>query len=247
MNNNSKENDNNIFNQYLDNEISYSSKEDLFQSKNISTRELNFQDISNIILGNKRNNDIKKHTKFSNDNLKRECKHLVLESLIKFINEKIYEEYDKNIGYGVSIKKLFKLNQSQKINADVEFNKQFIQKTLKEIFSDDITGQIKFLERDHNKRIINEIIEEKKGILEKIFNLTFIECLKHFIEVEHIEELKGLTLFKELKRKILDKYQKDGEAYYENLKIFLKKFEELINKAKPRKKSGKKMQLMLNK
>ena len=40
MNNNSKENDNNIFNQYLDNEISYSSKEDLFQSKNISTREL---------------------------------------------------------------------------------------------------------------------------------------------------------------------------------------------------------------
>ena len=64
--------------------------------------------------------------------------------------------------------------------------------------------------------------------------------MKHFIEVEHIEELNGLTLFKELKRKILDKYQKDGEAYYENLKIFLKKFEELINKAKPRKKRKKK-------
>lgn len=239
MYNNSKEKDNIIFNQNSDEEISDFSKEDLLHSINFSTREINFSDKSNAFIGNKRNKEIRKHTKFSNDNLKRECKHLVIESVMKFINDKIDEVYDNNIGCGVSIKRLFKLNQSQKTNADVEFNKQFIQKTLKEILSDNITGQIKYYERDHNKRVINEIIEEKKEVFEKIFNLTFIQSLKHFIEVEQIEELNGLTLFKELKEKIIDKYKKDGEAYYENIKIFLIKFEELINKAKPRKKRPK--------
>ncbi len=64
--------------------------------------------------------------------------------------------------------------------------------------------------------------------------------MKHFIEIEQIEELNGLTLFTELKEQLIDKYKEDGEAYYENLKIFLMKFEELINKAKPRKKRQKK-------
>jgi len=83
---------------------------------------------------------------------------------LKFINDKVY---DKNIGYGLSIKRLFKLNQSQKINADVEFNKKFIKKTLKEILSDSISGQIKFYSKDHNKGVINAIIDEKKKNLKK--------------------------------------------------------------------------------
>ena len=239
MINNPYEKDNNIFNQNSDDEISDFSKEASLHTINFSTKELNLLDKSNSFLGNKRKN-VRKHTKFSNDNLKRECKHLVIESVMKFINDKIDEVYENKIGCGISIKRLFKLNQSQKINANVTFNKQFIQKTLKEILSDDITGQIKYYEKDHNKRVINEIIDEKKEVFEKIFNLTFIECLKHFIEVEQIGELNGLILFKELKEQIIEKNKEDGEAYYENLKIFLMKFEELINKAKPRKKRPKK-------
>lgn len=239
MINNPYEKDNNIFNQNSDDEISDFSKEASLHTINFSTRELNLPDRSNSFLGNKRKN-VTKHTKFSNDNLKRECKHLVIESVMKFINDKIDEVYENKIGCGISIKRLFKLNQSQKINANVTFNKQFIQKTLKEILSDDITGQIKYYEKDHNKKVINEIIDEKKEVFEKIFNLTFMECLKHFIDVEQIEELNGLTLFKELKEQIIEKNKEDGEAYYENLKIFLMKFEELINKAKPRKKRPKK-------
>ena len=239
MINNPYEKDNNIFNQNSDDEISDLSKEASLHTINFSTRELNLLDKSNSFLGNKRKN-VRKHTKFSNDNLKRECKHLVIESVMKFINDKIDEVYENKIGCGISIKRLFKLNQSQKINANVTFNKQFIQKTLKEILSDDITGQIKYYEKDHNKKVINEIIDEKKEVFEKIFNLTFMECLKHFIDVEQIEELNGLTLFKELKEQIIEKNKEDGEAYYENLKIFLMKFEELINKAKPRKKRPKK-------
>ena len=235
--NNSNEIENNFLIQNIDDEISNIPKEKLNLSMNFgSTNEFNFSD---MFLGNKRKLDNKKHDKFSPDNLKRECKHLVIESALKFVNDKIYKVYDKNIGYGLSMKRLFKLNQSQKINADVEFNKNFIKKTLGEILSDNITGQIKNYSKDHNKQVINAIITEKKEEFEKIFNLTFIECVKHFIEAEHIEVLNGLTLFKELKLKILSHYGKDGEAYYENLRIFLSSFEDIINRAKPRKKRNK--------
>ena len=178
----------------------------------------------------------KKHTKYSYDNLKRECKHLVIENVIKFINNKIYKEYEGNIGKGLAIKKLFKLNQTQKVNADVEFNKLFINKTLKEILSQDITKKFKFYDNKHNKKVIENILSEKKEEFEKIFNTTFIECVQHFVGEKEIEGLNGLTLFSELKEEIKQKHEKDGESYYENLKLFLKGFENKITRAKSRKK-----------
>ena len=182
----------------------------------------------------------KKHTKYYCDNLKRECKHLVIENVMKFINNKIYEVYEGNIGNGLNVKRLFKLNQSQKTNADVEFNKLFIKKSLKEIFSDDITKQIKLYSQEHNKNVIEKIIEEKKENFEKLFNLTFIDCVDHFIGNKIIAELNGLILFSELKEQIIRKYDKDGETYYETLRVFLQKFENIINRAKSRSKKRKK-------
>ena len=208
-----------------------------------STNEIYFYNNANILLNNKRNDNNKKqsskHTKYSYDNLKRECKHLVIENVMKFINNKIYEVYEGNIDNGLLKKKLLKLNQAQKINADVEFNKIFINKTLKDILSQNITKQITLYEPDHNKKVIDKVISEKKDIFEKIFNLTFIQCLDHFIENKKIEELNGLTLYSELKEEIINKYENDGESYYENLKLFLKQFQNKINRAKSRKKRKK--------
>ena len=205
-----------------------------------STNEIYFYNNANILLNNKRNDNNKKqnskHTKYSYDNLKRECKHLVIENVMKFINNKIYEVYEGNIDNGLLKKKLLKLNQAQKTNADVEFNKIFINKTLKDILSQNITKQITLYEPDHNKKVIDKVISEKKDIFEKIFNLTFIQCLDHFIENKKIEELNGLTLYSELKEEIINKYENDGESYYENLKLFLKQFQNKINCAKSRKK-----------
>ena len=129
-----------------------------------------------------------------------------------------------------------KLNQSQKANVDAEFNKIFIRKTLKEILSQNITKQINFYEQDHNKKLIETLLLEQREKFEKLFNLTFIECLEHFIGDKEIEELNGLTLFTELKDQIIKKHVKEGELYYENLKLFLSDFENKINKAKLRKK-----------
>ena len=206
-----------------------------------STNERYFINAINTLLNNKRKNDYnpkfeKKHTKFSYDNLKRECKHLVIENVINFVNKKIVEVYEGNIGNGIITKKLLKLNQSQKINSDVEFNKLFINKSLKEILSQNITKKYKLFGQDHNKKVIEKIIVEKKSEFEKLFNITFIECVEHFIGKKKIKDLDGLTLFSELKEQILNKYEKDGESYYENLKMFLERFENKINRAKSRKK-----------
>ena len=73
-------------------------------------------------------------------------------------------------------------------------------------------------------------------------NLTFIECLEHFVGIRKIEELNGLTLFSELKKQILDKYKKDGESFYKNLELFMKEFKNKINNAKPRKRKEKNSQ-----
>ena len=55
-------------------------------------------------------NSSKKHTKYSFDNLKRECKHLVIESVLKFINNKISEVYETrycgNINISIFMNKL---------------------------------------------------------------------------------------------------------------------------------------------
>ena len=178
----------------------------------------------------------KPHTKFSYDNLKRECKHLVIENVMDFINEKINIVYDGSIGEGLFKKQLMKLNQEQKKNSGVEFNQIFLTKTLKEILSQNITKRIKFYKEDHNKVLINRLIEEKKDEFESLFNLTFLDCLEHFIGNKKVEELDGLTLFSELKDSILEKYKDDGESYYNNLELFMKDFKAIINNAKPRKK-----------
>ena len=240
---NEKENQNLIYDIEVEN--SFKQKEGLNQIMDLyTTNEFNCPQTDIKFINKKREKDgiektCTKHTKYSYDNLKRECKHLVIENLMKFINQKIYEAYEGNIGNGLTKKKLFKLNQSQKINADVEFNKIFITKTLREILSQNITKKARFYELDHNKNIINTIISEKKDKFERLFNLTFIECSDHFIENKQIEELNGLKLFSELREQILNKYEEDGESYYENLKIFLKDFKNKINRAKPRKKRNK--------
>ena len=124
------------------------------------------------------------------------------------------------------------------MNSSVEFNKEFLNKTLKEILSQNITKRIKKYEQEHNKKLINNLLEEKKEEFEKLFNLTFIECLNHFSGNKLIDELNGLTLFSELKDQILTKYEKDGESYFKNLEKFFKEFEQRINNAKPRQKKS---------
>ena len=180
----------------------------------------------------KKNSNIKgNHNKFSGDNIIKKIKSNLLISIANFINIKIRQIYNNNIGYGIFRKQLLKMNQRQVVNS--KDNKLFIFKTLKEIFSDDISTKYVSYSISHNKDLIQELInerdEEKRIKFNKLFNLTFFDCLKHFRGNEYIEELQGLDSIDN----ILEKYKED-EDYLESFKYYILNFEEILERKKNR-------------
>ena len=81
---------------------------------------------NNIILNNSednKKNSKQKHNKFSDDNLRKKCKHLVLSSVLEFINKRIFDIYEGNIGNNIYRKELFINNKNQKMNSNISFNR----------------------------------------------------------------------------------------------------------------------------
>ena len=159
-------------------------------------------------------NDIKKegkHNKFSDDNLRRKCKHLVLNSAIEFINKKIYLIYDGNIGNNIFRKEILTLGKYQKSNANIEFDKIFINKKISEILSENISTRYTNYIPEHNKILIenlrNENDDNKSFYFNKLFNLTFNDCMKHFIGKKYFDELEGMKCFESLR----DSLDEDNE------------------------------------
>lgn len=193
----------------------------------------------NKSLGKKRGRAIEigdyDHNKFSDDNLRRLCKHLVLKYIQDFINNKIKEKYNNNIGKGIFVLKLLTLNQKQKSNSSVQFNKEFLNKTLGDILSDNISTKYTNYSQNHNKQVINHLKNEKneeiRDYFNKLFNLTFLDCLKYFRGSDNnISELQGLTKFDVVK----NKYKEDKD-YFKTLNYYMMNFELIINNKKARK------------
>ena len=192
----------------------------------------------------KRENEINnEHNKFSDDNIRRKCKHMIIKNLLKFINLKISKLYNGKIGHGVFKKELKTLNQSQISDASVNFNKNFLNKSLCDIFSENISGRFTLIPQNFNQNLIeklkNEEDEDKKTYFNKLFSLTFYDALRHFRGEIKISELEGLECFNEEKNKILSKYDEDGEDYVPIINFYLKNFEEIINNKRSRSKRNK--------
>ena len=197
--------------------------------------------------GEKYNNDNKDaHNKFSDDNARRKVKRIIFTHLRKYINNQIKIKYNGNIGNGIYKKELYILNQEQTKNTSVTFNKELLGKTLRDIFSDKISSRITNFPDDHNKTIIegliNEKDKEKRIYFQNLFNLTFSDCLDYLRGDKYFDQLKGLELFsefKEIKQDFLKEY-KDGEEYVELLKYYLQDYNKIINRKNPRESSKKK-------
>ena len=192
------------------------------------------------LLNKKRKNKSKnssngeKHSKFSSDNTLRKIKHITLENVKNLINEKIKEIYNNNIGLGISKKKLLTLNQSQKVDATIDFNKQFIDKKLYEIFSDKISTRYTSYPGDFNKNLIKNLMNEKdlnkREYFQKLFNLSFLDCLSHFRGSKNIKELTGLKSFSEYIN------EEENDEYYKNqLEYYINDFENILQKKRSRK------------
>ena len=107
---------------------------------------------------NENSEDKKAHNKFSDDNLRKKCKNTILKYTLKFINEKIREKYKSNLGHGKFKKELKILNQEKKAKSTVDFDKSFLTKTLKEIFSSDISARFYNFSKDYNRKLIKSLI-----------------------------------------------------------------------------------------
>ena len=200
---------------------------------NINDNEKNITKENNTELIQKKRGRTKKtgsHNKFSDDNVRRKCKHIILKSTLEFINEMIRIKYDNNIGNGILKKQLLTINQKQKADATVQFNKDFLNKTLKDIFSENISSRFTIYPFNHNEKLINDLMnnedEEKRQYFNNLFNLTFTQCLRHFRKTEYIEELQGLKGIDYVKQK----YENEPD-YLDTLNFYIFNYEEItINK-----------------
>ena len=187
----------------------------------------------------KNSSETGKHNKYSGDNLFRKCKGVILNSLYILINNLIAENYKNDSDYNQKTKKLLKINQQQIINSDVKFNKEFMKKKLKDIFSDKVTLRCSRYSEDHNKNLIISLLTEKdnkkKKLFEKIFNLTFLECLNHFRGTKPIKELEDLIKYDD----VCKNFEED-EDYLYSFKFYIDNYEKIMDKKKSRKKKSEK-------
>ena len=176
------------------------------------------------------------HNKKTFDNILRRIKNSLLNSFRILLNSKIKNAY--NFKKLRKKWKLLKINPKHARNSNIEFNKVFIHKSLKEIFSEETT--IKNLcNRDHNKILIEQLLKEKntekRKIFEILFNLTFLDLMKYSVgERPDLIELQGLSL----SQKLLNEMALD-EEYSELILDILKNIETILENKFPRNKNKK--------
>ena len=205
------------------------------------------------LLGRKKKNsgEIGKHNKNSEDNLTRKMKVIIKNDLLDYINKKIKKKKISNIiindkMYDKNKIKLLNIKQKQMKDTTVEGNQQFLNTKIKDIFSDETSGNYSNYPSNFNALLIEKIYQTKNmENITSILDKTFLECLKYYRKDEDIindskyECLKGLDKnFEELKDKIMED---NDEKYADDLIKLIKEFEIIYFNKKSRAKRVKKI------
>ena len=175
------------------------------------------------------------HNKYSDDNLIRKCKNVILGNIRIFINKKLKIFYPNENYIKQKEKELFKLKQNQSLKSKAEYNKIFLNKKLKLIFSEDISTKYSRYPSSHNKDLIDTLINEedevKRTFFTNVFNLTFFDCLNHFRGSLIKDELLGMNVL----NNYLKEVNENNEDYYNLFKFFIFNFEKIVTEKKARK------------
>ena len=180
---------------------------------------------NNYNLGKKRRNGTP--NKYSYDNITKKLKALLMKSILNFVNNSLKEEQ-------MGKSKLVKISENIIRNIYRENNLNLLCLTLKEIFSNDINLKIKRLDKNYNKKIIDEIyLNNKKEKIINILNMTLSQCIKHITKQEYYPELKGLeNEYKNISNEL--KNLGETDEYIELFKDLFHRFEDFVkNKRKP--------------
>ena len=175
--------------------------------------------------------------------MRRKFKVLILNNILEFVNKKVKDVYQGNIGQGIMKKELLPINLNIKSDNTIEHSKSFLNKTIGEIFSEDISKRYKSYYSNYNKKLIERLIkeedEQKRVFFKKLFNITFLQCIRRLNGEDIYEELKEFGTFNELKNK--NKIKEADPKYLKALELYLSQFEEKIQK-----KRGKRIKKIRN-
>ena len=202
-------------------------------------------------LGRKKKNsgEIGEHTKNSEDNMIRKFKPRLKKALKDLINSRIKEniKFPDNIINGQKYKtiEILDINQKQAKDTSVEMNRELLQKTIKDFFSVNISGNYSNYPKNFNEILIKELYKKENGekvtcILEK----TVLESIKYFRKDEDVINDPNYSCFKGLEKNFEDFKQelltKNNEKYTNNMIYLIKNFENMYYNKRSRAKRSKK-------
>ena len=138
------------------------------------------------------------------------------------------------------------MDHTNAFNSNILYNRNFFNKTLKEIFSDDVSTKCKTIKIIHNNNIIQKLLneedEEKRQYFEKILNYKFIDVIKYLRgEIEGLEEFEGLEIYDISWNKI-----QEDENFLKYFIINMNIIEILLLIKKPRNRKKRKMDNKIN-
>ena len=186
------------------------------------------------------------HNKYTYDNMIGKVKHLVYKNVLDFINSKIFLIYKGEIGYGYYKKELMLIKKDQIANSKIEFNKKFLNKSLKEIFSVELSHRITNYPKMHNMILIKQLMNEddlkKREYFQGLFSLTFLDCLKYFRNEndEKYAYIEGLKRFDDLVNENKINEEENDEEYIKCLRECIDNYEKILAEKKGRKARKKK-------
>ena len=117
-------------------------------------------------------------------------------------------------------------------------------KELKEILSENISEKYSNFPPDKNKRLVEELITSENGgpYFQKLFELTFLDCLEHIRGTKKFSELMGLMDVEEMLNYEEFKIDKDEIDLYRD---FISRYEKIIERKKSRNSKWKKFERLL--
>ena len=182
------------------------------------------------LLNKKRKNNNDNNNYNNNDNNLKKARIILLNSIFRFVNEKIKIVFNNDIGKGILTKQFIKVNKKDLSHSSVEFDKLYLNKKLKEIFSENVSDKYTNYPKDKNEKLFQELKE--LDYFKDIFELTFLDCINHINGTEKQPLLEGFETIEEIITNENKKFDKDDIELY---KTIIGKYKDFIENKIPRK------------
>jgi len=240
----------NIFNPEFNSSFSLDNNNLFFYSSPQNNRDPPAPKKTNNLLGRKKKNsgEIGLHDKYSENNRVRKFKVIIKDALLDLINSKIKENINLTIIIGqkeFTVDGLLNIRQDQIISTNVMDNRQLLDKTIRELFSDEIAHNFRKYPKNYNKLVIDKIYEiDNDEKITPILDMKFSDCIKYFRKEQNYMEYERFFCLKGLEKKFENltidlTNEGNDEKYIEMLFDLIYNFENIFFTKKSRKRRGK--------